>query len=188
MVAMELARTVIVADATLPVTVLEDVKTVLPGRVGELTLKRGAKLELSLREALPLIRRGVLAIDEERLYSLQELNKVRWIESRDMQTLQKIDEYFYLKARLTLASLEKREPGGRRVSLAKAALIDIIKLRLQKIVRSVMANPEPDRELMERMTWEERTLYVRLCELVRGWYESMIEFVERGDVIGENAS
>lgn len=183
---MELAQTIIVADATLPVTVLEDVKTMLPGRVGELTLKKGAKLELSLREALPLIRRGVVAVNAERLYSLQELNKVRWIESRDIQALQKIDAYFYLKARFMLSSLGGGGPESRKVSLAKSILIDIIKLRLQKILRSVMANPEPDRELMERMTWEERVLYVRLCELVRSWYESMVEFVERGDLVGEN--
>lgn len=186
MAAMELSRTVIIADAVLPVKVLEDVKTLLPGRVGELTLRRGAKLELPLREALPLVRRGVVEVDGERLYSLQDLNKIRWIEGRDLHALQDLDEHFYLKARLAILKLGE-EADERRLSIAKAAVVDIIKLRLQKILRTVMANPEPDRELMEKMTWEERALYVQLCEVVRSWYESMVEFVERGDVLGEHA-
>ncbi|RLE71006.1 MAG: hypothetical protein DRJ43_00740 [Thermoprotei archaeon] len=185
MVAMELAKTVIVADALLPVKVLKDVRASLPGRVGDLVLRRGAKLELPLREALPLLRKGLVAVDPSRLYTLQELNKIRWIESRDPQMIQKLDEHFYLKARLTLAHLEKEEGvSGYRLEVAKALIIDIVKLRLQKVVRSVTANPEPNRDFMEKLTWEERALYVKLCDLVNSWYRSMLEFIEEGDVLG----
>ncbi|MEM1509061.1 MAG: hypothetical protein QXY49_03975 [Thermofilaceae archaeon] len=184
MVIRELQRTLLTQDAQLPVAVLKDVKITMHGGPGELVLKKGAKLELPLSDALPLLKKGFIALDSERLHSPQEVNKVRWLESRDAGSIQALNGDFYLKARLSIIDMEQRGVDERKVSLVKATLVDIIRLRLQKIMKAVSASPEPSRDLLEKLTWEERMLYTTLCGFVREWYRSMVEFIEKGDVIG----
>lgn len=179
----ELSGTLLALRMQLPVVVLEDYRTSLKGSSGELVLRKGARLELTLAEAIPLIRRGVVAVDSGRLYSLQELNKLRWIESKDLSEVQRLDEDFYVKARLSITTMAS---GGdaSRAELAKANLVDIVKLRLQKVLRAVAANAEPSRDFAERLTVEERALYISLCKLVSSWHSSMVSFAERGDPLG----
>ena len=181
MVAIELTKTLLPLSIQVPVVVVQDMKTVVRGASGELVLKKGAKLELSLSEALPLIERGVVDIDPERLPSLRDMNKVRWIESRDPNEIQKLDEDFYVKARLAIMQMELKGGDDRTISSAKATLLDIIRLRLQKVLKAVTANPELSRDFSEKLTLEERALYASLCRNVKMWYSSMVEFVERGD-------
>jgi hypothetical protein len=181
MVAIELTKTLLPLSIQVPVVVVQDMKTVVRGASGELVLKKGAKLELSLSEALPLIERGVVDIDSERLPSLRDMNKVRWIESRDPNEIQKLDEDFYVKARLAIMQMELKGGDDRAISSAKATLLDIIRLRLQKVLKAVTANPELSRDFSEKLTLEERALYASLCRNVKMWYSSMVEFVERGD-------
>lgn len=179
----ELVDTLLPLSIQVPVVVVQDVRTSVRGAPGELVLRKGAKLELPLGEALPLVKQGIVAIDHERLPTLQEMNKIRWIESRDPSDLQKLDEDFYLKARLSIALMEQRGEDERKIGAAKAVLVDIIRLRMQKILKAVAANPEPSREFVEKLSIEERALYASLCKSVKVWYTSMIEFVERGDLL-----
>lgn len=182
MVASELAKTLIMLDAQIPVMATEDARVAV--KTGEQLLRKGARLELPLRDALPLIRKGVLVLDHERLYSWQELNRVRWMESRDLTTPQPLAYDFYLKARLTVQLLEKSPEGSRRADAAKSLLVDIVRLRLQKVLRAVLANPEFNRDFAERLTVEERALYASLCKIVGDWYSSMRRFLEQGDPLG----
>ncbi|MEM0042688.1 MAG: hypothetical protein QXF46_01065 [Thermofilaceae archaeon] len=184
MVASELSKTLVMADAQVPVVVVSDAKVPVKTSSGEQLLRKGARLDLSLREALPLIKKGVLALDPERLYSWQELNKIRWIESRDLSAPQQLAGDFYLKARLTVQLLEKSSEGSKKADAAKAMLVDIVRLRLQKILRAVLVNPEFSRDFAERLTIEERALYACLCKVVSDWYSSMKQFLERGDPLG----
>jgi len=187
-VARELARTLLVVDAEVPIIVREEVPEDLKrGSRGHL-LKKGMRLELTLREALPLIKRGVAELDAERLLGEGEpdkvLRKVRWIESRDLSQLQALDPCFFLKVGLLLKHLEGKIDDARKVGDIKATAIDIVRLRLQKILRAVLANPEYNRDLAERLTIEERMLYATLCRTVKSWYDSMVCFLERGDIGG----
>lgn len=179
MTASELAKTLLITEVQVPVIVLEDVKTVFKGGSGELVLKKGAKLELSLREALPLIRKRVVELDADKLPSLQELNKLRWIESRELSDIQKLEPVFYIKARLSIVQLEKKDP--KKAKSVESILIDIVRLRLQKILKAVTANPEYNREFAEKLSLEEKTLYTSLSMFVKNWYMSMLEFIEKGD-------
>jgi len=181
MVASELTRTLLPLNTQVPVIVLQDVKTLMKSVSGELVLKKGVKLELPLGEAIPLIERGIVKVNPEGLPSLREMSKIRWVESRDPNTIQKLDENFYVKARLFVMLMESEGQDRRAVDSAKATLLDIIKLRLQKILRAVTANPELNRDFAEKLTMEERALYATLCRCVKMWYSSMVEFVERGD-------
>jgi len=181
MVAIELTKTLLPLSIQVPVVVVQDMKTAVRGTSGELVLRKGAKLELSLSEALPLIERGVVDIDPERLPTLRDMNKIRWIESRDPNEIQKLDEDFYVKARLAIMQMELKGGDNRAISSAKATLLDIIRLRLQKVLKAVTANPELSRDFSEKLTLEERALYASLCRSVKMWYSSMVEFVERGD-------
>ncbi len=184
MVIKELQRTLLTQDVQLPVAVLKDVKVTMHGGSGELVLRKGAKLELPLSDALPLLKKSFIALDSERLHSPQDINKVRWLESRELGTLQALNGDFYLKARLSIIDMEQRGVDERKINLVKAALVDIIRLRLQKIMKAVSASPEPSRDLLEKLTWEERALYTMLCGFVREWYRFMVEFIEKGDIIG----
>jgi hypothetical protein len=184
MVACELARTILPLSTLIPVVVLQDVKTSMKGSSGELVLRKGAKLELPLGVALPLIERGVVKVDQESLPPLREMSKIRWVESRDPNTVQKLDEDFYVKARLLIMLMESEGKDQRAVESAKAMLLDIVRLRLQKILKAVTANPEMNRDFAEKLTIEERALYATLCRSVKMWYSSMVEFVERGDPLG----
>lgn len=181
MVAIELAKTLLPLSIQVPVVVLRDMKTSMRGASGELVLRKGAKLELPLSEALPLIEHGIVAVDSERLPALRDMSKIRWIESRDPGTIQKLDEDFYVKVRLAIMQMELKGEDQRIVNSAKATLVDIVRLRLQKILRAVTANPELSRDFSEKLTLEERALYASLCRSVKMWYSSMVEFVERGD-------
>lgn len=184
MVANELAKTLLIIDTQVPVVVLEDVKAAVKGGLGELPLRKGARIELPLREALPLIKRRVLELDAERLPGYKEFMKIRWMESRDLSAPQEISPDFYVKARLALLLLEERDEDPQEIKKIRAAVIDIVRIRLQKIIRAVLANPEYSRELAEKLTIEERALYSLLCKAVGDWYASMREFIERGDPLG----
>ena len=173
-------------NTNIPVLILEDFETRLPGRTGRLSLRKGLRLELPLREAIPLLRKGLAMVDVSKLYDIKELNKIRWIESRDTRALHKLDEYFYFKIALVLNALKEEEKTDERtLELYRTVVLDIIKLRLQKILRSITASQEPDKELMSKLSWEERILYVKMCHTVNEWYRSMLEFLERGDPIGD---
>jgi len=184
--AYELLGTIAVAELEVPVEIIgERTRKVSLGGL-QVELKKGAKLELPLKAVLSLIRRGEASIDPSRLYSIGELNKIRWKEEQSYQ-LQKLEPFFYLKARLLIELLEQEamnEPRAQaKIRHIKVCVLDIARSRLNKILKAVLANPEPSRELMSLMTLEERALYVKLCSIVGAWRDSMQRFIEEGDVL-----
>jgi len=60
----------------------------------------------------------------------------------------------------------------------KGLLVDIIKRRIYKIVNLALADPHPSRSLMKLMTKEERYFYVRICDILQMWEESLMRYVE----------
>ncbi|RLE84983.1 MAG: hypothetical protein DRJ41_02100 [Thermoprotei archaeon] len=183
----ELLDTVVFAELEVPVEVKSDKLVEIGGLKVE--LKRGAKLNLPLRLSHTLMREGIVKLDEGKLYSLNMLNKIRWREERS-ERLQKLEKDFYLKSRLTLSVLEEKARQGydsyeprSSIKQFKITLMDIVKRRVYKIAKIALANPEPSRDLMEIMTREERVLYIKLCDLIKSWQESMKLFIERGEVI-----
>jgi len=181
----DISRTLLVLNVNVPVVALEDFEVQMPGRAGKMVLRKGLRLELPFREAIPLFKKGLMSVDLQNLYSAKELNKIRWVEGRDPRAPYGIDEFFYFKTALLLAALRQtKEADERQVEVYESIVLDIIKLRLQKILRSITAGQGPDRELMSKLSWEERILYTKICHLVNEWYRSMLRLLEGGDIIG----
>lgn len=183
----ELLGTALFAEIEIPVEILRSKSIEISGL--KLDLKKGSRVTLPLRLLVPLVKEGIIKLDEDRLYDFNTLNKIRWREERS-EELQKLDKDFYLKSRLVLSLLEKRLRENAenyellsRIRQVKVLLMDIVKRRIYKISKLAFASPEPSRDLMERMTREERIFYVKLCDLIKTWQESMSSFIERGEVI-----
>ncbi|RLE85805.1 MAG: hypothetical protein DRJ41_00435 [Thermoprotei archaeon] len=183
----ELLGTALFAELEIPVEVLKNKSIEISGL--RLDLKKGSKVALPLRLLMPLIKEGIIKLDEGRLYDFNTLNKIRWREERS-EELQRLEKDFYLKSRLVLSLLENRLKEDvenyellSKIKQIKVLLMDIVKRRGYKISRLAFASPEPSRDLMERMTREERMFYVKLCDLIKSWQESMSIFIERGEVI-----
>ncbi len=183
MVVVDLEDTTVLADLEIPLRVRSDrIKSIRYGAL-ELRLRSGLSLELPLKVAVPLLKEKIAEIDYSKLPSLQDLNKVRWKEERT-EELQPLDEGFYVRARLYLASLRDKDDYNTEVVFrrAKSTLVDIITIRMKKIVRYALASPQPQRELMSKMSHEERMFYIALCHLIDEWFTRMLAKLERGGI------
>lgn len=171
------------ADVELPARILKNTKIRMGGL--ELELRGGTSIDLPLKVLAPLRSEGVADIDPSRLYSLQELNKMRWVEERS-QELQGIEESFYLKAGLTLRWIEEQARSSddpallTRARRTRAVIVDILRRRMYKIARLAVTNPLPSKAHMKNMTREERLLYANLCHLLESWHSQMISMLEGG--------
>jgi len=184
-----LIHTVLFSDTEIPVVITSEKKVDVAFDGIRLELRKGLKRDLPLKYAIPLIRQNLAKVDVTRLYTKGQINKIRWKEER-IETLQEIDEDFYVKVRILLKNLEqevKENPDNiellSTLRQIKISVIDIIKARFQKIVKMALMNPEVSRELLKNMTKEERLLYVQVCDLLSYWYDSMQKFVDRGEVL-----
>ncbi len=180
-----LSKTLLIMDVAVPVVVRKDAKALVRGGASEIVLRKGTRLELPLYDALPLLRKGIVALDSEALPTHQEVNRIAWMEGRDEQSPQPLPKDFYVRVRLALRALESRGEDPKKIESMRSLAIDILDRRLRKILEAVArARALHNRDFAERLTTEERALYALLCRVVRDWYASMIEFLERGDVVG----
>ncbi len=146
-------------------------------------VKEGTTIELPLRIADQLVEAGCGEIDFSKIYSITELNKIRWREEK-VDDLQPLEAGFYVKVKLLLRRLERealeREDRTllRQARQVKGIAVDILRRRMYKIASLALSGANPSRNLMENMTKEERVFYVRLCEVVKDWMESMIGYLE----------
>lgn len=178
-----MVRTLFYGDVEVPVVAVKEGSY----RVGvlEIKFKPGVKTEVPYRVLGELLKEGAVRIDEDSLIGLQDLGKVMWMESKT-QDLTKLEEGFYLKAMLYFKGLRRRvlegdEEAERKYRKAKIVFEDIVRLRLTKISQLAVANPVPSRDLMSRMTREEKVFYARLCSLVGTWERGLKDFVEVGE-------
>ncbi len=183
-------HTTLYSDVEIPIIVKAEEKLILPLNGLRIELKKGLKRELPIRFAIPLLEKNLIDIDTTRLYSKEIINKIRWKEERT-ETLQELEEDFYFKVRILIKSLEeqlKKNPDDiellSTIRHIKISVIDIIKARLQKIVKMASTNPEVSREYLKKMTKEERMLYVQLCDILSYWYDSLQKFIDKGEIFG----
>ncbi|RLE81385.1 MAG: hypothetical protein DRJ51_03925 [Thermoprotei archaeon] len=126
----------------------------------------------------------LLELGKESLVSPLDLRKMLLIESKS-STLQKVPEDFYVRIILSVMLLKKRyELEGKEeilkdINEIKETAIDILRKRLQKIVSLAHLNPEPSRELMTNMSFEERIIYRRICDIISSWEKFLINYLER---------
>ncbi len=180
MMVLEYKETLLFSEIEIPVIATKNIKLSLGGL--ELSLKKGAKINLPVRVALPLLQNKTVEVNVDDLMKFSLLNKTRWREERT-DDLQKLDEGFYYKTMLYFSFLHKQANEGdtnAETLLKKARILiqDILRTRMNKIVKLALANPVPSREIMVKMTREERFLYLRLCRELHDWFEGMVKFIE----------
>lgn len=174
---------ILASEVEVPVKIREKFPVeILFGSLGGF-VKEGATIELPLRIADQVVEAGCGEIDFSKIYSITDLNKIRWREEK-MDDLQPLEDGFYVKVKLLLKHLEKEAlESENRASLrqarqVKGIAVDILRRRMYKIASLALSGASPSRSLMKNMTKEERVFYVRLCEIVRDWMESMIGYLE----------
>jgi len=143
-------------------------------------IERGAKVETPLSLALLLMKEGIASLDEMSLPTLSEINKAAWLEMKSNE-LQKISKDFYVRSSLLVwtASEDSYDfESERRLRFIKALLMDIVKSRLQKIVKLALSNPVPSRDVINSLTLEEEVLYLTMCNMIGSWLRYMRELVE----------
>ncbi len=175
---------IITKEVEVPVRVKKKIPKI-PLGVFEVNLKEGITIDVPVRIAEVLIEKGLAEVDPEHLFTFSEINKIRWREEKTAE-LQPLDENFYVKARYTLKKLneeliKKQELDPKLLKLhriMRGLLVDIIKRRIYKIVNMALADPHPSRSLMKLMTKEERYFYVRICDILQTWENTLIKYVE----------
>ncbi len=137
----------------------------------------GDNVELPRYVADMLLKGNLAKVNTKKLPTSIELSKLLWIEERSEQ-LQKLDEDFLHRVKLYLKSLEQLARESTSVNpilLAQEAqhvkikVLDLMKRRLVKIVKIALSNPNPRQEVLEKLTIEERMLYVKLCRELGSW-------------------
>ncbi len=178
----ELVSTLFYGDIEVPVVALKEGSFKLG--VLEIKLKPGSRAEVPYRILPELLEKKIVEVDADSLMKLQHLQKIRWMESKSKE-LSSLEEGFYLKTMIFFRYLKARIVEGEdyEYALRKAKVLfeDIVRIRLSKISQLAVADPTPSRELMERMTREERVFYTKLCGLLGEWERGLKEFVEGDD-------
>lgn len=174
-----LEDTILYSDIDIPIVALK--KTTFKVGLLEIKLKPGTKAQVPFRILKKLYDRGDVKPDMDELMSLTILNKIQWMEKKSSEFM-KIDEGFYLKAKLFFKILRERIKEGDEKSeivfrKAKILISDIVRRRVSKIVRLAVANPQPSRELMEKMTIEEKIFYTKICSEIDKWTNGLVDFI-----------
>ncbi len=151
--------------------------------------KRGENdiIELPYYLAKVLEEEGHLQLSHEQIMKTDEIQRTYWKEVVESSTeLTPISEDFYIRAALKLRQLAKESEvavGAQRRRLLEELekLKDNIKrisdMRLRKIMNTALYKPNAP-EVMEKLSAEERVLYVMLSNIVLSWrdfIESLLE-------------
>ena len=142
-------------------------------------LVKGTEIDLPRWIAYELEAKNVVVVREEPQITIEDLSRYLFLESRSLKTpsaLQKIPKDFYPKLRLLIKRLKTRlskEFDMRALEeyhKIERYSMEIIRSRLSKIIAAIQS-PIELREAIERMTPEERALYVFLRETINYWVE-----------------
>ncbi len=174
-----LEKTLLYANVDIPVIAVK--KTTYKLGLLEIKLKPGIKTQVPYRVLKVLEERGEVQPDPDEVMSLSALSKIQWKEEKTSEIIP-LDEGFYLKAKIFFQILRKRiKEGDERAEIlfrkAKILLSDIVRRRISKIVSLAIANPSPSRELINKMTLEERIFYTKICYEINNWTSGIANFV-----------
>jgi hypothetical protein len=151
----------------------------LPGiKVGPFI--EGKDYEVRLWIATELKKAGMVRIRMEDPLTLMILNKIHWKER--VQTSQKVTslpENFYPKLRRFLQELDEdaiKKPEKRRdCEKAKNLSVDIIRMRLKKIVSLASSGKDQTTEIRHGLTKEEAHIYDNLHKIISEWQDEILK-------------
>ncbi|MEM2337311.1 MAG: hypothetical protein QXP06_01750 [Candidatus Bathyarchaeia archaeon] len=151
--------------------------------------EEGNEYEVLYWMARELEKFGVVRFRSEEMLDSSKLYKIHWKER--VQTVGQISELpkdFYPKLRRYLAKLEaeaaKTPEKMREYEKVKQLAVDIVNLRLKKIVSLASAPAQPE-HILRNLTAEERLLYEHIYKLINKWKNQLLEF-EKARRDGEN--
>ncbi|MEM2145614.1 MAG: hypothetical protein QW279_09650 [Candidatus Jordarchaeaceae archaeon] len=124
----------------------------------------GREISLRLWEAAELAQQGIVRYKEETKLSLSELYKQSWSEANKPQ-LQQIEPNFYQKLRMYYNDPSVEDSEKKKV---EGMVTDLISQRVSKILKIALKGGSRS-EMVKNMTEEERWLYDKVNNLVRGW-------------------
>lgn len=110
------------------------------------------------------------------------LKKILWIE-RKSENIQKIPEDFYIKILASIKLIKafsNSEDLKREADYLATLALDLLRKRLQKIIKIAETNPSLDNEILEKLSFEERIIYRKICEIVGGWEKTFIKYLDGG--------
>lgn len=147
--------------------------------------EEGNEYEVLYWVARELEKFGVARLRTEELLDSTKLYKIHWKER--VQAVGQISELprdFYPKLRRFLGELKKeavKHPEKmREYERAKQLAIDIVNLRLKKIV-SLASAPAQTEHVLRNFTAEERLLYEQIYKIVNKWKNRLLELEDKAD-------
>jgi len=138
-----------------------------------LSVRIGQEVEVPYWTARELVQLGYARFREEDVLNYNSLSKIHWREtipaSRQLPALQP-NFYCLLRRHMTdLKELSKQDQVKlRELERTESLVRDIVNCRIRKIV-SLAASPTPSDELIQGLTYEERTLYTLLNKTINEW-------------------
>ncbi|MEM3788833.1 MAG: hypothetical protein QXN95_03085 [Candidatus Bathyarchaeia archaeon] len=146
--------------------------------------EEGNEYEVLYWVAVELEKFGVVHFRNEELLDSAKLYKIHWKER--VQTAGQISELprdFYPKLRRYLKELKEeatRHPEKmREYEKAKQLALDILNLRLKKIV-SLASAPAQTEHVLRNLTAEERFLYEQIYRFINKWKAQLLEREDKG--------
>lgn len=131
----------------------------------------GATVEVPRWLASVLEEEGYAKVLSSASIDLQGLSKLSWREERS-PGLVEVDEALYPKIREFLERLEKEASTSIEAHTAKkqaeVKVLDILRCRLQKIIRAAVS-PSIPKGLLDNLTPEERMLFEKIKWMVDDW-------------------
>jgi len=151
----------------------------LPGiKVGP--FKKGKEYEVRYWIATELKKAGIAHIRMDESLDLMMLNKIHWKERvQTSQRVTSIPEEFYPKLRRFLKNLNEqaiKNPEKRSDSeKAKNLSMDILRMRLKKIVSLASSGRDQTGQILQSLTKEEKYVYDCLHKIINEWQNEILK-------------
>jgi len=145
-------------------------------------LVKGTEVDLPRWIAYELASRNIVVVREEPELTIEDLSRYLFLEVHSLKTpsaLQRVPRDFYPKLRLLLRKLKEKLDKEFNVQVleeyhrVERYSMEIIRSRLSKILAAVQS-PEELKDVIDRMTPEERVLYMFLRETINYWVERVL--------------
>ena len=135
-------------------------------------LVRGTEIRMPLWLAVELEKEGVVELREPGIKE-SELRRIKFIQMQQSETLVKLDEFFYIKAKRWIDELESE--GKKRFDIAAITLVekarrdlhDLYRVRLNKIIMSTVLGHLQSIE--KSLSAEEKLLAKALERSLKEW-------------------
>ena len=134
--------------------------------------------------AAELSQAGIVHFREEDNLDATKLYKVQWKERVQVAgQISELPEDFYPKLRMYLGQLNdeiaKQPHKIQEYDKAKSLAFDIVNSRLKKIV-SLSSGPLQGEQIIQKLTTEERLLYMQLGKIISKWRTQILEHQVEG--------